>query len=328
MRIERSVTSISWLPSEAISSGVVSLPFELGLTHYDEPPSDVLGDFAAEAKRGAFRFANRLSAFIEVEEGRVVASGPTGKGYIGSTLVRLGPAQIRFPTIGYPEVVSGPDTMGDGVRFVQTAGGRTSLPSPRIGTSGRVGLSPPPVWTTLALTLYPDGTSEHELLGASPFPRHWVYDTEGRLVEKSGLIDFSGWYRSRETDPNPWGGADTPVLVAAVESELERGLSSLMVDRVDRRRLEPGDTLVRQGDAGTDLFFLLDGVLEVDVDGRVVAEVGPGAILGEHAALSGGTRTAALRAIAPVRVAVVPGDAVDRAALEEIGAGHRRETDA
>jgi CRP-like cAMP-binding protein len=80
--------------------------------------------------------------------------------------------------------------------------------------------------------------------------------------------------------------------------------------------------------AGTDLFFLLDGVLEVDVDGRVVAEVGPGVILGEHAALSGGTRTATLRAIAPVRVAVVPGDAVDRAALEEIGAGHRRETDA
>lgn len=328
MRIERSVTSISWLPSEAISSTIVALPFELGVTHYDEPPSDTLGDFAAEAERGAFRFANRLSAYIDVEDGRIVDSGHTGRGYIGATLVRLGPAQVRFPTIGYPDIVTGPDPAGDGLRFVQTSGGRTSLPSPRLGTTGRVGLAPPPVWTTLALTIHPDGSSEHELLGASPFPRHWVYDTEGRLAEKSGLIDFSAWYRSRQTDPNPWGGADTPVLVSAVESELERGLSTLMVDSVDRRRLEPGDTLVRQGDQGTDLFFLLDGILDVEVDGRVVAEVGPGAILGEHAALSGGTRTATLRATTRVRVAVVRGDAVERAALEEIGAGHRRESPA
>ncbi len=325
MRIERSVTSISWLPSEAISSAVVALPFELGVTHYDEPPSDTLGDFVAEAERGALRFVNRLSAYVDVEDGKVVAAAHTGQGYIGSTLVRLGPAHMRFPTIGYPAIVQGPDPAGDGVRFVQTSGGRTSLPSPRIGVSGRIGLSPPPVWTTLALTIRPDGSSEHELVGASPFPRHWVYDADGRLVQKSGVIDFSAWYRSRDSDPNPWGGADTPILVAAAESELERGLSTLMVDSVDRRRLEPGDTLVRQGDPGTDLFFLLDGILEVEVDGRIVADVGPGAILGEHAALSGGARTATLRATTPVRVAVVRGDAIDREALEQIGAGHRRE---
>jgi hypothetical protein len=36
MRIESSVTSVTWIPSEAIS-GMPELPFELGITHYDEP---------------------------------------------------------------------------------------------------------------------------------------------------------------------------------------------------------------------------------------------------------------------------------------------------
>ena len=39
MRIEGSVTAISWIPSEAIE-GMPKLPFELGVGHYDEPPPD------------------------------------------------------------------------------------------------------------------------------------------------------------------------------------------------------------------------------------------------------------------------------------------------
>ena len=42
MRIEGSVTAISWIPSEAIE-GLPKLPFELGVGHYDEPPPDRLG---------------------------------------------------------------------------------------------------------------------------------------------------------------------------------------------------------------------------------------------------------------------------------------------
>ena len=42
MRIESSVTSVSWIPSEAIE-GLAKLPFEAGLTHYDQAPPDVLG---------------------------------------------------------------------------------------------------------------------------------------------------------------------------------------------------------------------------------------------------------------------------------------------
>jgi CRP-like cAMP-binding protein len=52
--------------------------------------------------------------------------------------------------------------------------------------------------------------------------------------------------------------------------------------------------------------------------GSSVAEVGPGAILGELALLRQGRRMATLRAVTPCRVAVVPKDRIDRQALEQI----------
>jgi hypothetical protein len=53
----------------------------------------------------------------------------------------------------------------------------------------------PLAWITLALTVSVDGSNRQELIGASPFPRHSVYDSEGKLAAKSGTIDFSAWYR-------------------------------------------------------------------------------------------------------------------------------------
>jgi CRP-like cAMP-binding protein len=62
-------------------------------------------------------------------------------------------------------------------------------------------------------------------------------------------------------------------------------------------------------------------VLRVEVDGKPVAEVGPGAIVGEMALLHQGRRTATLRAVTPCRVAVVPKDRIDRQALEQVAKG-------
>ena len=71
MRIEGSVTAISWIPSEAIE-GMPKLPFELGVGHYDEPPPDRLspGDLGRLRDADRFREANELKAWIEVEDGR------------------------------------------------------------------------------------------------------------------------------------------------------------------------------------------------------------------------------------------------------------------
>src|SRR6266545_1388516 len=160
---------------------------------------------------------------------------------------------------------------------------------------------------------------------ASPFPRHWIYDHTGRLAEKSGLIDFQRWYRRSFGRHTPWGDEQSPALVTAVESALERQLSATIIGSHPRFvRLQPGEDLVEQGGPGGRLFLLFDGVLLVLRDGRPVTEVGPGAVLGEMALLEGGRRTATLRAVTPCRVAVVPADRVERGMLERV-ARHRHD---
>jgi CRP-like cAMP-binding protein len=90
------------------------------------------------------------------------------------------------------------------------------------------------------------------------------------------------------------------------------------------RRLKQGESLVEQGDPGGELFLLFDGVLRVEQDGEPITEVGPGALLGEMALLEGGVRMATLRAVTAFRVAVVPGDRIDRSLLSEVEQSRRR----
>ncbi len=328
MRTESSVTSITWIPSEAIS-GMPKMPFELGIAHYDDPPPDRIEDIDAMHEHDMFREANELRAFIEVEDGKIVGQGYFGRGRIGVTRIKLGPRELAFAAVQYPLLQAEPE-LGDGwVRFVQSAGGHMGLPAPR-RVSGKpfFRIKSASAWTTLELIIYADGTSKHRLAGASPFPRHWVYDKDGNLVEKSGTIDFDKWYRESHGPNTPWGDEDSPALVTAVESELERELSASIMRgdaKLERRNVKEGETLVEQGAEGTELYLLLDGVLEVVVDGEPLAEVGPGALLGERALLEGGRRTATLRARTPARVAVVPAVAIDEAALPELAASHRRE---
>jgi hypothetical protein len=208
---------------------------------------------------------------------------------------------------------------------VQTVGGRAGFPAPR-RVRGRpfVRVHSSTAWTTLALTIRADGTSEHELIGASTFPRHWVYDADGRLAQKSGTVDFAKWYREAHGEKTPWGDEDSPAFVTQAESALERQISRWLMQSVDapeRRRLSEGETLVEQGDVETDLYLLLDGVLAVEVDGDEVAEIGPGAVLGERSQLEGGRRTATLRARTTCRVVVVPGELLDRRSLEQLSEG-------
>ena len=168
------------------------------------------------------------------------------------------------------------------------------------------------------------------LAGASTFPRHWVYDERGVLSAKSGLIDFDEWYRGAFGPHSPWGDENSPAVVTMTESALERELSSTIM-RGGRRptmvKLAADETLVEQGQPGNELFLLLDGMLAVEVDGAIVAEVGPGAVVGERALLEGGTRTSTLRAVTDCRLAKADAAQLDPAALAELARGHRRERD-
>jgi hypothetical protein len=324
MRIESSITSISWIPSEAIK-GAAKLPFEMGITHYDDPPPEAIEDLEAMATADAFREANELRGWIEVEDGRIADHGHAGKAYLGVTRVKLGPKTFTFPAVAMPTLQPDPE-VGDGwVRFVQTAGGRTALPAPRrVKHKPYIQLASALAWTTLALTIHADGSSEHELVGASPFPRHWIYDHSGKLIEKSGVIDFGTWYRESFGAHTPWGDEDSAAVVAHVESTLERALSASIMRGAKKpqiRKLKAGEVLVVQDDLGTDQFLILDGMLTVERDREAIAEVGPGAILGEMALLEGGRRTATLRAASPCKIAVIPLGQISMEQLTEIARG-------
>src|SRR5262249_38272618 len=70
---------------------------------------------------------------------------------------------------------------------------------------------------------------------------------------------------------------------------------------LERRAFQPGDVLIAEGDRGTSVFLIHEGVVRVLVrsaQGRdyQVAELGPGDFFGEIAAVSGRSRTATVAA--------------------------------
>lgn len=325
MRIESSVLSISWIPSESVE-GISKLPFEM-VGHYDDPPPETIEDLEALRQADRFRFANELRAWVDVEDGRIAGHGRSGGGHVGVTVVKLGPARAIVPAVGMPEIRPDPEVSEDSVRFLQTAGGRTGMPLPRpVPHKPFFQFNAPLAWTTLALTIHSDGSSQYELAGASSFPRHWIY-LDGMLVAKSGLIDAESWTGSAFGERTPWGAHDSLALMTEAESRLERELSRSIMrgGKPEIRRLKKGEKLTEQGAPGNELYLLLDGVLSVEVDGESLTNVGPGVILGERAVLEKGTRTASLVAQTDCKVAVAGADQVDREALAELARGHRRE---
>jgi len=88
MRHESSILSLSWIPSEAIE-GSMRVPFDIGVAHYDDPPPDKISSAAALErlrKADGFRFANRLTAWVEVnDKGRITGAGYEGGGHMGAT---------------------------------------------------------------------------------------------------------------------------------------------------------------------------------------------------------------------------------------------------
>jgi hypothetical protein len=329
MRIESSVTSLSWIPSEAVT-GLNKMIFGTGFTHYDDPPPDVIGDLESLRAADRFRFANQLIGWIDVVDGRIVDAGYEGGCLMGATTLGLGVGRATFAAVAFDDIRHPVELTETSARFVQTVGGHTAVPAPRrVNKPPFVKFEAPTVWTTLVLTLHADGSSAFELSGASTFPRHWVYDHAGALAAKAGMADFKDWWRHSFGKHTPWGDEDSPALVTAVETALERELAGHIMrggGKSTIRKLKEGALLTEQGATGDDVFLLLNGVLNVEVDGQLIAEVGPGAILGERAVLEGGVRTSTLRALTRATVAVVKADQLADDQLAELSAGHRRES--
>jgi hypothetical protein len=250
---------------------------------------------------------------------------------MGSTTVKVPGIAHTFEAVALPDIRRDPEIVdgGGAVRFVQTCGGRTGLPAPRrVRRKPFVQWQAPLVWSTLGLTVRADGSSSFDVLGASRFPRHWVYGGDGRLAAKTGMTDFKDWYRRSFGRHSPWGDEDSPALVTAVETALERSLSARLMHgelAPTIRTVKAGQVVVGEGDPSTDVYLLLDGVLRAEKGGERLAEYGPGALLGERASLEGGWRTATLVAVTTCRVAVAPATALDADALQDVSQRHRHE---
>jgi hypothetical protein len=326
VRIEGSTTCLSWISPQSVR-GAPRVAFNAGFTHYDKPPPEDIENIAALREADRFRFANVLSAWAEFDpSGQVTDCGYSGGGLIGSTTVALGGLHYQFAAAALPDLQA-PVEKGEGwARFTQTAGGRTGLPAPR-----RVHRSPfiqwyaPLCWSTLCLTLATKEEPKFELIGASRFPRHWLYNNEGRLVAKTGLTDFADWYGNSFGKHSPWGEEESEALVTAAGTALELALSRDLLERSSNpkyRSLKAGATLVSQGELGTEVFLVLDGVMRVERGGERVAEFGPGAILGERSGLDDGRRKSTLVAVTACRVAVVEYKVLDHDRLRQLSKEH------
>ena len=329
MHIESSVTSVSWIPSAAIT-GITQVPFGLRVTHYDDPPPDEWKDLDSVLGPEGARFANTLRAWVDVEDGKITGHGQSGGGRVSSTLVRLRGMRVQVEAVGYPDLRPAPVVGEDFVRFTQTAGGRPGVPAPRLVKAAPfVKTEGPTVWTTLALTIYADGSTGHEFVGASSFPRHWIYDSHGRFAGKSALIDFKTWYRTAGLAGSPWRGHENDVVAAEAETALERHLSQIIMREGGRppriTKVKAGDTILAEGETADDIVLVLDGVVEVEAGGSSLARLGPGAVLGERASLEHGRRTATVRALTNCRIVAYLAADLSPKDLRELATGHHRE---
>jgi hypothetical protein len=130
-----------------------------------------------------------------------------------------------------------------------------------------------------------DGSTGHELVGASSFPRHWIYDADGKQAGKSALIDFKTWYRTATPRRSPWRRHENAVLTAEAETPRERRLSQvIMRDGLGQKpkpaKVTAGTTIMAEGEAADNIVLVLDGMVQVEVGGTALAELGPGVILG------------------------------------------------
>ena len=317
MRIEASVACLSWIPPTAVE-GAFGLSFGLGIAHYDKPPPDAAPDINALLAADAIRFANQLRAWIDVDDGRILKHGMSGGGRLGSTTVRLGSRGLTFAGIALPDLTPPPEVEPDRVRFTQTAGGHTGIAVPRrVSHPPFWRLTAPVAWSTITLTLYANGLSDARLTDASPFPRHFLYDSAGRLSHKSALLRYHDWIRESGRRVTPWDVVAGPLPVAPVNTEGERSLANSILVSGDYRqhRLRAGAFLHDLPIASTEVHLLLDGLLLIEIDQQPAAEAGPGAIFDPVLRTQESKDHVTVRAQTPCRLAVVHRGGLDDQAL-------------
>jgi CRP-like cAMP-binding protein len=74
---------------------------------------------------------------------------------------------------------------------------------------------------------------------------------------------------------------------------------------VDEIEVDEGRELISEGDVGHEAFVVVDGTAAVTRGGEAVAEVGPGAVVGEMALIDRAPRNASVTATSPMKLLVI-----------------------
>ena len=178
-----------------------------------------------------FRFANHLTAWIEVEDGTITGCG-TGRrrpDRLDDDAARQAGRHVQRGRAARPRArARGRRRLGavhpDRRRPDRRARAPPGQPSAVRAGAGAAGLD-----ARSRSRCTPTAGPTSGSRGASPFPRHWVYDDDGELIAKSGLIDFRTGIGTAFGKHTPWGDEDSPALVTAVETALERALSDQLM---------------------------------------------------------------------------------------------------
>lgn len=90
-------------------------------------------------------------------------------------------------------------------------------------------------------------------------------------------------------------------------AELSRKDLKAVAQHADEVDLREGANIVEQGRLAYELFVIESGTADVQVDGSVIAQMGPGDVVGEIGVLQTHMRTATVVTTSPVRAIVIYG---------------------
>ncbi len=105
------------------------------------------------------------------------------------------------------------------------------------------------------------------------------------------------------------------LLRTPVFGELPADTLELLIGRLELRELVTGQEVFREGDAGTAMFVISEGEVEVESAGQRLATLGPGEFFGEIALVTDLPRFATVRAIGKLELLVLDREVVRAAAV-------------
>lgn len=141
------------------------------------------------------------------------------------------------------------------------------------------------------------------------FPRRDELDAGARervwyALQRGGMLGVSAGNLDPETSERLLRGVD--VLKVLPEDDIKA-----LALRLVRRAYMGGDSIIREGDKGNELFILEQGAVRIVAAGKEVASLGAGAFFGEMSLLTGEARKATVVASGTVSALVVGFSAVN-----------------